>query len=97
MVPPLFPYYNIYREYGLLHFDIGEFEQAKEILTESVEILDQFVSHSDDNVSSDQYCKKQAMSYNRLMVVDVVKNKKKWLKKANLMWEKYSQDKFVEI
>lgn len=33
MVPPLLPYYSIYREYGLLHDLLGEKQKAKEILT----------------------------------------------------------------
>jgi len=29
MVPPLFPYYTIYRLYGFVHYDIGEIDKAK--------------------------------------------------------------------
>lgn len=44
------PYYSVYREYGLLHHSMGNLDKAKEILTETVNVLDDFVSHSDDNV-----------------------------------------------
>lgn len=70
MVPPLLSYYSIYREYGILHDYLGEHAKAKEILTEAVDILDDFVSHSDDNVSTNDYCKKQATAYNVLARID---------------------------
>lgn len=70
MVPQLMPYYSVFREYGLLHYDMGNFDKAREILTESVNVLDDFVSHSDDNVSTDHFCLKQATAYNVLAEID---------------------------
>ncbi len=65
-----------------MHYTLGEKVKAKEILTESVDILDDFVSHSDDNVSTNDYCKKQATAYNALAKIDSeIKNK--WIEKAN--------------
>lgn len=40
------------------------------------------MSHSDDNVSTNDYCRKQATAYNALARIDP-DNMKKWIEKAN--------------
>lgn len=96
MVPPLLPYYSIYREYGLLHDMLGESIKAKDILIESVDILDHFVSNSDDNVSTNDFSKKQAAAYNALARIDP-ENKSKWIDKANDAWKVFADERFNEI
>lgn len=77
MVPQLLPYYSIYREYGLMCYEIGNYTKAKEILTESVNILESFVKNSDDNVSTSNYCRRQAAACNILAEVDA-QEEEKW-------------------
>ncbi len=54
-----------------------------------MDILDDFVSHSDDNVSTNSYCKKQATAYNVLASIDP-ENQNKWMEKATAIWETYT-------
>lgn len=58
--------------------------------------MDDFVSHSDDNVSTNSYCKKQATAYNVLAAIDTG-NERKWVDKAIAIWEKYTDNKLCEI
>jgi hypothetical protein len=58
--------------------------------------MDDFVSHSDDNVSTNSYCKKQATAYNVLATIDTG-NEGKWVGKATAIWEKYTDNKMCEI
>lgn len=58
-------------------------------MTETVDILDEFVSHSDDNVSTNDYSKKQAAAYNTLARIDP-DNRNKWIDKANESWKVFA-------
>ena len=43
------------------------------------------MSHSDDNVSTNSYCMKQATAYNVLTEIDEG-NQKKWIEKVMNIW-----------
>jgi hypothetical protein len=61
-----------------------------------VEILDDFVSNSDDAVSTNDYCKKMASSYNCLARIDP-SSKDKWVQKAEDAWKGFSENKYNEL
>lgn len=58
-------------------------------MTEAVDILDEFVNHSDDNVSTNDFSKKQAAAYNVLARIDS-ENRNKWIDKANESWKVFA-------
>lgn len=70
LVPPFLLYYQIYRYYGFLHNKIGETQKAVQALSESVEMIEKYLSHSDDQVASNENTKNQAKAYNTLAILD---------------------------
>ena len=51
------------------------------------------MSNSDDRVSTNDYCKKMASSYNCLARIDP-NNKNKWVEKAEDVWKGFTDNKY---
>ena len=54
------------------------------------------MSNSDDAVSTNDYCKKMALSYNCLARIDP-NNKNKWVQKADDAWKGFTENKYNEV
>jgi tetratricopeptide (TPR) repeat protein len=93
LVPPLLLYYQMFRYYGHMQNRVGNKEEALEALSESVDMIERYLEHSDDQVTSNENCKSQAKAYNALVNLDASKADE-WLRKANKAWEDYEGSRF---
>lgn len=73
---------------------MGKSKEALEALSESVNMIEEYINHSDDKVSSNENTKNQARAYNALAQLDAENDE--WLKKAIACWSDFDGNKFEE-
>jgi hypothetical protein len=57
-------------------------------------MIERYLQHSDDQVTSNENSKSQARAYNALAQLDG--ENEEWLKKANTCWSEYDGNKFEQ-
>lgn len=56
-------------------------------------MIERYLEHSDDQVTSNENCRSQAKAYNALVDLDPSKAEQ-WLRKANDAWKDYEGNRF---
>ena len=95
MIPPMMEYYKVYRYLGKISFVMKQHQKAKEILIESVEMIEYFLEHSSDPVNSDLNIRSQASAYNMLISLEPDK-RDHWIQKADMLWQMFEGNAFEE-
>ena len=88
VVPPILPYHQIYRSYGLVLYDNKEFEEAKEVLRQTVDMINKFINHSEDEVSENSEEHATAMTY---LITLEPEEKEEWIEKAYDYWSQIEE------
>lgn len=58
-------------------------------------MIDSYLQHSEDQLTNNENCRRQAKAFNTLAELDP-KERKKWVEKAKESWEFFDGDKYVE-